>query len=292
MNPTNTGLLLGLGAALAWTGANLTIRPAAERMGSFGSLLLAQATGVIPIIGLAYLTEGSPGSLSGTDSWLLLGVAGLASCLAFGGLFNAFRLGSVSVVGPLISGWSVISVGVGFVFMGQTPSTWAIAGVVCVGLGNGVLARFSMEDGTSRKGVSSIAILAALISALGFGIMIPAMNVVAKETGQLWAIPAVWGVQWLIGIPILLVLGQMGTAPKNAGDWKAALVPGLFEAAGFASLAVGLGLAPLAVVAPTSSLSTGFTVLAGFFLLGERLPKAAAIGAGVVAIGVVLVGIN
>ncbi len=297
MTDSTIGLLLGLGAAVAWTGANLTIRAAADRLGSFGSLLAAQITGVIPILLLAVALEGAPGSLPSISIWALLCVAGLAACLAFGGLFTSFRLGSVSVVGPLVSAWSVVSVGVGYAFMDQVPSLLALIGVVCVGAGNAMLARFSIDgesDGTDtpRVGVPRVAIVAACLSALGFGVMIPTMNVIAEDMGKLWTIPAVWTVQWIFLLPLLRLLGQTVAFPRTLNDLKVALVPGLFEAAGFTALTIGLGFASMAVVAPTSSLSTGFTVLAGFFLLGERLHPASAVGAAVVAVGVVLVGLN
>jgi drug/metabolite transporter (DMT)-like permease len=296
MNPTTIGLLLGLGAAVAWTGANLTIRAAADRLGSFGSLLAAQITGVGPIILLAVFLEGAPGGLPTLNACMLLAVAGLAACLAFGGLFNAFRLGSVSVVGPLISAWSVVSVGVSYFFMGQIPSAMALMGVGCVGIGNAILARFSMGDTSERESarvvVPRIAIIAACVSAVGFGVMMPAMNVVAKDMGQLWTIPTVWAVQWVFLLPLLRILGQRVKFPRSLNDWRIAVVPGLFEAAGFASLTIGLGFAPMAVVAPTSSLSTGLTVVAGFCFLHERLHPASVFGAAIVAIGVVMVGIS
>lgn len=67
--------------------------------------------------------------------------------------------------------------------------------------------------------------------------------------------------------------------------------PGLLEVGGFIAVTIGVQVAPLAVVAPSSSLSTALTVLWSFLLLGERLPRRGRLAALAASVGVVLVNL-
>ncbi len=60
---------------------------------------------------------------------------------------------------------------------------------------------------------------------------------------------------------------------------------------GFVALSLGLGLAPIGVVSPVASLSTGLSVLWGVVFLREQLHRRALAGAILASVGVIAVGL-
>lgn len=282
------GTLLGLLAAILWSFANVAIQGSARRFGSFGALLWAQIIGGALVAGVALAVDGRP-ELPNVRGFWALGTAGGAACMAYVGLFESLRRGQLAVVAPIITVWAAISVATAVVIFDETLSAWALVGVALVVLGNAVLGRFGTSDETG--GTDATAVGWALISAVGFGVMVPAIDVVGAEIGRLWTVPAVWAVELTLAVPVLAWLKQLGPAPKSAGDWLIASRVAIFEAGGFVSLSLALHLAPISIVTPCASLSTAGSVVLGVVLLRERLPPLALAGAVAASLGVLLVNL-
>ncbi|MEL6178899.1 MAG: hypothetical protein AAFS10_08090, partial [Myxococcota bacterium] len=144
------------------------------------------------------------------------------------------------------------------------------------------------------------AIAWAVAAAVGFGVMVPAVDVVGEACGRLWAIPMVWLVEWSwVGMVWVLyrttgMASGLFTSARWVRDIEGARLigrVGLLEVVGFITLSIGIGVAPVAVVAPVASLSTGLSVVWGVWGRGERLSLAAMGGAALVSLGVVLVSV-
>ncbi len=291
------GVLLGLCAACCWTLANAAIQPATKRCGEVGALLQVQAAGGVAVVLAACLMEGMPGELDGRGA-AALACAGASALAAYLGLFGALGRGSLSSAVPLISSWSVVSAGVGVVVLDDTISALQLLGVGCAVAGNVLLAKSqqasdSKEDSESSKG-RMVTMALALMAAFGFGLMVPATDVLGEQVGRLWAIPMVWSVEIFLGLLAWPVLRQWLPAPRlvrNVGDVWVVSRAGVLEVAGFVAISVGVGLAPVALVAPAASLSTGLTVLWGVAVLRERLRPLGVLGAMLASVGVVLVSI-
>ena len=283
---TFAGSLLALASAVLWAAANVSIQGSARRFGSFGALLWTQLLGGTAVACAALVVEGMPGSLSAKGAAALL-VAGVAAVVAYSGLFEALRRGQVAVVSPVISAWTIISVLIAALVFDEQVGGFVAAGVALVVLGNGALARSTAADrGGETPGA---AMIAAVVSALGFGVMVPAFTILGAEVGRLWTIPAVWSVELLIGVPILLRFGLIDRRPRSAHDWLVASRVAVFEAGGFVAISLALGLAPIAVVSPLSSLSTAGSVALGLLVLRERVGPGALFGAALASVGVILV---
>ncbi len=292
-----SGVLWGLLSAITWATANFSIKPAAHRFGDISALVCAQLAGGLLVIPAAALIEGAPGQLPG-HHLPLLPLGAMAALVAYVGLFRALRLGRLAVVAPIVSGWTVLSVLIGALWLSEdlTPSQWA--GVALVILGNGLLANAQREgdDGDLRAAVGW-----ALLSALGFGVMIPVVDQLGADIGALWAVPTLWGLELATGAALWLLLRALGldlaaafgpqSIPRDARGISLVGRVGVLEALGFVGLSVGISLAPIAIVAPVASLSTGLSVLLGLVLRRERLGAQALTGAILVSVGVVLTAI-
>lgn len=281
------GVALGLSSALSWSIANVSIQVSARRFGTFGALLWAQITGALLVLPVALLVHGVPDA-PGLRELTALVVAGVAACVAYGGLFVSLERGQVAVVTPVVCGWAVVSVLIGALVFDAPLGGWAMLGVGLVLAGNVTLAR---QSGGGEGATPPSALLAALASAIGFGVLVPTIDILGEAFGRLWAIPCVWGAELVIGVPLLLRLRWMGERPRTAADWGVAGRTGLFEVSGFITLTLALGMAPVTIVAPVASLSTAFSVLLGIFWLRERLTPGAILGAAIASVGVVLVNL-
>ena len=275
-----------LTSALSWSAANLAIQSASRRFGTWGALVWAQVVGGLIAIVAASVVHGVPASVERSTLLAIVG-AGVSAGLAYAGLFQSLRLGQVAVVTPIISAWAVVSV-VWAVVAGARLSLVGALGVTAVVIGNGVLARTGSGAGSRTP---AIAIAWAAGSALGFGCMVPLIDRIGDALGRLWAIPAVWTVELAVLLPILLRWGLLGPRPTGAADWIVAIRTGVFEVGGFIALTFALGLAPLTVVSPISSLSTAGSVILGIVVLRERMRPITVLGAALACLGVVLVNL-
>ena len=83
----------------------------------------------------------------------------------------------------------------------------------------------------------------AVLSALGFGALVPAVDVAGAGVGRLWALPAVWGADLLIALPFLVGLRLVKARPRGGADWIRAGRVAFFEGSGFVCMSFALGLA-------------------------------------------------
>jgi drug/metabolite transporter, DME family len=285
-----TGTLFGLASALAWSFANLAIQAAARRLGPYAALFGAQLVGGAIALGAAVALEPAPMPPAPADLGYLA-LAAAAACLAYAGLFEALERGAAAVVAPIVSAWAAVTVGIEVLLLDRALSPIAMTGVLLVCAGNVVLARFGTRSAAGRTATPGRALVAAAISAVGFGVMVPATQRAAAWSGPIGAVPLVWGLQWVFGFALARRAGMRLSALRTNGALRLVALPGALEAIGFLALTLGMQRAPISTVAPASSLSTGLTVIWGIVLLGERLAPPAILGALIASAGVVLVNL-
>ena len=282
--------------------ANASIGPASRRFGALGTIIWAQVAGALLVVPAALILEGVP-SLPSAADFAAVSMAAFGAGIGYIGLFEALRTGQIAVVTPITSVWCVLAVGFGVVFYDDPLTLTRAIGVGFVALGNATLAWSSARShqpsptveatpdaiptGTSRR-----AMALALLSALGFGILIPAADVAGAGVGRLWAVPMIWAVELAVGVPFLMLIGRLDPRPpSNVSEWLSVSRVGVFEGSGFVCVSLGLGVAPVSVVSPAASLATAFSVLYGVIVLHERLGPFGIGGAVVASAGVVLVSL-
>jgi uncharacterized membrane protein len=280
------GTAWGLGSAVSWACANMAIQGASRRLGSWSALVWAELIGGALAAIAALAIEGPPRIPGGATLLVLLGAA-LASAVAYGGLFEALARGQLAVVSPIISAWSAVSVAIVAV-RGERPGLLAAFGIALVVAGNITVARATRKDGghTPRA-----ALVAAVLAALGFGVMVPLLDIAGREVGRLWTVPFAWGLQLVVVVPWLALRGTL-QRPRTRGDLGALATAALFEVGGFLALSLGLAQAAVSVVSPISSLSTMGSVALGVLVLREKVARTALAGAFAASLGILLVNLR
>ena len=132
--------------------------------------------------------------------------------------------------------------------------------------------------------------LAAVGAAVGFGVLIPAIDRLAPVAGRLGAIPIVFFLDLVLGIPLALGV-RVDLRPPPRAAWGAVAAAGLFETVGFVWISLGGAHAPVAIVSPLAGLASAFTVLFAWLVLRERPPRLVLAGAAVACAGVVILAL-
>lgn len=287
------GIVMGLLASASWAGANVFVQRASRRVGPFRALVWAQLVGIAGALPLALLLDVRRHAPDrGTALWAV--VAALAAVLAYPCLFYATERGRLSVVVPIMSGWSVVAAGLSLGLLGERLRPAHAVGASLVVLGALMVSRYAEEDRPRpgapppASGKAQGGLWAALGGALGFGVLIPAIDRLAPATGSLGAIPVVFAMNLLLGVPLARWWGIELSRPRGRA-WLPVLGAGLFETIGFMWISLGIARAPVSVVSPLAGLASTFTVLFAWLVLGERpclkvLLGAALAGAGVITL--------
>jgi drug/metabolite transporter (DMT)-like permease len=280
-------VLLALGASVSWAAANVAIQNSGRAVGPFRALLWAQVTSgsVLAIAAIVTDHPSAPFSFS-VATWML--VAGLAALLAYVSLFFAFERGRLSITVPVMSSWSAIAAFVGIAMFGERPSSRQLigAGLVFLGVVLVAIAEARASRSTLEGNRAKMALIASIGAALGFGLLVPAIDRLTPAFGALGAVPVAYGCEIALGLPLAFALSVDLTPPpvRRAGS---VLLAGAAETIGFALLSLATLRAPVAIVSPLASLSASFTVLYAWIVLRERPAPLVAIGAALACLGVV-----
>jgi drug/metabolite transporter (DMT)-like permease len=194
----------------------------------------------------------------------------------------------LSIAIPLVSSWSVIATLFAGVVLHEQPSQTQLAGGALV-IAGVLLVSIASGRAAATPGVSARrAVLAGLGSAVGFGVMVPAMNAgVAPRLGAFAATALIYGLGVALGLPIALAL-RLPLRPPPRRVWPLLLVTGAFETLGFVAVTAAHRFAPNAVVTPVSSLASALTVLYAWVALRERPHPLAGAGALLASLGIVV----
>ena len=226
-------VLLGVLAASCWSVTDLLARMLAGQIGAFRMAALAMIAGAL-LLGLYVIPQGTiwqaPGELT---SALLLG---LAYGLGIGGLFKAFSLGPISLVGPLTSGYPVLTV-LWNVFNGLEPTLlqWSCVGATL--LGAVIVARSGTEDGginAVEPGKMPTLLLFAGLSVLGYASAIVLGQQAAVAVGEVEA-------AWLSRATALLsILPFLLSEPRHASLgprlWTGIVAIGILDVLGLIAI--------------------------------------------------------
>jgi drug/metabolite transporter (DMT)-like permease len=194
-----------------------------------------------------------------------------------------------------MSSWAVISSAIAVLGFGERLRPTQLVGAALVVAGVLLISRHAQSTpgpgaASSPTGPGRHWLLAALGAAVGFGVLIPAMDRMAPATGRLGSVCVVYAADIVLGLPIALGL-RVSLRPPPLSAWGAVALAGLFETAGFVCIALGAMVAPLAVVSPLASLASAITVVYAWLALRERPSRPAALGAALAAAGVLVLAI-
>jgi drug/metabolite transporter (DMT)-like permease len=292
----STAVLLALGASVCWALANVAVSRSAKRVGAVRGLLWAEVAGGALALVVGTAVDQRAGAFSIATLGLLAG-AGVAALVAYLSMFYALEHGRLSIAVPMMSGWAVISAAISVLLLREPvrPSQLAgaalvIAGVALVGShahrSAGAAARAAAAAGGGPAAVPRW-VWASLATAVGFGVLMPFIGRIARVTGSVGSVAAVFGADLLLGLPLAAWFRVDLRLPPRSAVIPVALA-GLFEAAGFVCIALASARATLAVVSPLASLASALTVLYAWVVLRERPHRVALAGAVLACAGVIV----
>lgn len=282
------GTVLALAAALSYGFSHFLGGLASRRAALAPIAVLSQLAGLIAVVIVAPLLGGVFLSVSGLG-WGALSGVGTGLGVVF--LYRGFAVGNMSVVSPLSEVAAVaLPVLVGLL-LGERPTTLALTGVVVavpaiVLVSRGADTRDSrqsrLESGQALSGA-----LAGILAGAGFALQFIGLAQVPHDTG-LW--PLVSG--RVASVAILAVWAAFLTkrAPRLSRDGLGlATVAGAIGTTGSLLYMLAARQQLLSLAAALASLYPIIPVLAGRFVLKERISYTQIAGLGCTAVAITLI---
>lgn len=227
-------VLLGLFAAFCWSLHDLVARSYAARIGPFRMAAFVMVSGAV-LLTAYVLYRGTIWEAPGHG--LMLGLfLGLAYGFGVGGLFKAFSLGPISLVGPLTAGYPVLAVLWG-VWNGLEPTALQWGALAATLLGAIIVARAGPADG----GINAVApgklptlFVFAGLSALGYSASIVLGQHAAVAMGEFEATWLSRATALLTILPFLL--GETKPQPLSGRHWAGIFVMGGLDVLGLVAV--------------------------------------------------------
>ena len=274
----SAGFLYGLGAAIAFALADPGAAFLSRRMGALAATLLVAIAG-LPLVALGTLVYNEPlaTSVSSTVVGLLLGVG---AAISYVGLYYAFAVGPLSVVGPITAMFGTVTVLFAVLFLGERLTIAETAAVIIAATGS-VLAAIEIKASGRIKfiGLGPLAAMGAVL--LGSAITVMMQHPIRADG---W-VPTVIAVR--IGVAITACVALFAVAkfwpgmggldtPTNGARLPKRFVAliaaiGCFDAIAFSSYAIGLSTAPVWLVGLVAATSPIVLLFGGLVILHERL---------------------
>lgn len=298
----NSGVLLGLAAALGWGTADFMARFASRRVGAYRTLHYMQLFGFIMLtVCLAATGHWSRYFPSvGRDAWAWVVLAGLLNTFSGLALYRSFEVGVLALVAPIAASYPVLTVMLSLE-SGERLTPPHAAGVVAAILGVILAAvTFSSSPESNSESASSSAhhrkhllrgVPWALAAAVGFGLLFWVLGF--RVMPVFGGFASVWIIRLTtLGTLTILVLPlrQPATIPKGSTLWLIIGI-GVMDTAAFIANNLALKHAEVAIASVLSSLYGAVTVLLAAVFLREKLEKTQWAGVALIFLGIALVSL-
>ena len=223
-------VLFGVFAALCWSVHDLIARSLAARIGAFRMAALVMVSGGI-LLSFYVVYLGTIWNATGEQ--LMSGfVLGLAYGFGVGGLFKAFSLGPVSLVGPITAGYPVLAVLWGVVNgLDPTPLQWGCVAATLIGAV--IVARSGTEDGginAVEPGKMPTLLLFAAMAVLGYSSSIVLGQHAAVTVGESEATWLSRATALVTILPFMISEGKH--APLTRAHWTGIFIMGGLDVLG------------------------------------------------------------
>ncbi len=274
------GVLLGVGASVAWGTGDVAGGLAARRAGGMLVTGGAQVVGLLLLlIAVLVLQPAAPAA----DTIVLGAIGGVAGGLGLAALYRALALGAMGLVSAVSGvGAVLIPLSVGVVLWGTTVHPLQLVGVGCA------LAAVAAASGATIQGVSRNAVGLAIASAIGFGLWFVFLDR-AAEHDQLWALVASRGsASLVVGGAALLRADKSGLRPVL----PLIGIAGLMDVAANGMVVLSFATIPVGISAALSGTYPLTTMLLARVLLHEALPRLALVAIALAVAGIVFISLG
>lgn len=271
------GVLLALLAAASFGASDVTGAVAARRVSALTVTLAIQAVGLVALLPVVLLVEGTPSP----GAWLYGGLAGAAGTTGLVVYLRAMAAGPIGVVSPVAAlVGAAVPVGWGVAIAGDQVGLQGTVGIVLGLLAVGAVA---YVPGGSTQGATSATLVGALLSGAAFGLFFVALDATPAGSG-LWPLLSAR----LVAVTIMLaavISRRRALLPHGAGGLI--VISGVADVAGNALFLLATRVGLLSLVGLLASLYPVVALLVARWWLQERLTglQAAGVGAAMAATG-------
>jgi drug/metabolite transporter (DMT)-like permease len=283
-------VLLGIAAAFCWSLHDLVARSYAARIGAFRMAALVMIAGGL-LLSLYIFYDGGifKASWRGIGEGLLLG---LAYGFGVGGLFKAFSLGPISLVGPVTAGYPVLVVLWG-VANGLEPTALQWTAVAVTLIGAVIVARSGTADGginAVEPGKMPTLLLFCIMAMLGYSSSIVLGQNAAVTVGEIEA-------TWLSRVTALVtiapfMLGEKKPLPLTQRHWAGIFAMGGLDVLGVIAVNASGHLPGKEFAAVGISAYGAVAVILAMIFLHEKVSRGQWFGIMLIVSGVAAVSIS
>lgn len=288
-----TGVVASLAAAGFKSGKSLANKVAVDRTDEYVSSAGYRTVTCLAFVAFLAVTGGLYLPVNDTY-WLALAANTVLFTVHTLLLARAYKHTDVSVVAPLLALTPVATVVPAWLLLGETPTLVGLVGILLCSLGAYALnlADASVEDPLAPfrslladRGARYVLVDLAVIAA------IPAID----KIGLQHSTPLLWVASIHIGTSVALFAFMVYWNPEwrqtAAGNVGILVGVGLLNAVVWAAQAYAYSLIQVAYVQAIKQVSLVFTVLGGSVLLGEARLRSRLLGAFLILVGAILVGL-
>jgi len=279
----------GLLAALGWGSADFFGAVVARRIGSLWTVIISQTFTALAATGIVVVTGDSVRPVATVLGALVLNA--IFSATAYMSHYRALELGPVAVVSPVGATYALVGVVLAIVFLGERPSLLALTGGVITVAG---VMLTSTDVRKLRAGTHGMppGLPWAVASAIGFGVGGFFLAYLSRHLG--WVV-GMWASRCaqLAGFAVVGVSQRRSLAarPPARTGIGAAIGVGAADLVGVIAFSIGTHMGLVSIVLVASAVFPLIAVGLSVAYLGERPVPNQYMGVGLVAAGLILLGL-
>jgi len=282
------GIALGLAAALSWGLADYVAARAVRMTGTVRVVVGFHVLATVLLAALVLATGALDGvGLDDLPLFVILGVLGWGSYVAF---YAALRIGPISIVSPIVSGYAAVTVLLAVVVLGERLSTVELAAIV-VSLAGVVLVSIDVRAVGHPGRARALGVVLAMATMAVIGAFVFGVSYRTDELG--WLAP----IFLARGFTLVFLLGHARfTRSLGARDQRPVVLGviaalAVLDTVGYVCFNIGTTHEQTAIVAAATAPYALVPVAMGVALLHERPARSQWAGIALVLVGLVVLGL-
>ena len=272
-------LALGMCAALAWGVHDICVRYVSQQGGVLPALSVVILSGLVLMLPVMIWIGGWDQMTPLAYQFSVIsGAFYLIGCV---GLYNAFSIGPVRLVAPIIGAYPILSIAWAALQGQSVPADqWlAVAAVI-----TGVAIVSTISDSDDSNGTQKTAIGWAVMAAVGFALTF-AFGHIATQAGAEMPVVLITRLATATGVVLLLIASKERKLPDRRA-WPLLVLMGLLDAFALGIVIAAGGLDRPEFAAVAASTFGMITIILAWSFLKERMTRPKWIGVAITFCGI------
>jgi len=295
LSPILIAILFGLGAMIGWGSADFFAKKATEKVGYAISMFYMQTFGLIPLALIIILSPTIQIERISPSILVQISVFALVYIIAYLFLYLVFEKGKLSIVSPIGSTWSALSVFISVFIFKEPLNSWILIWLFVIIAGILIL---STDIQALRKDIKNIknlkaGVVFALLEAIIMGIYFPVYNHFLESLSlNTFYLLFIFRIFTTIFAFIYVKIKKISITKIDKQTLMLLLLIGFLDIFAYTSLTFGLALTPYtSIVTVLSATFTIPTIIFAKIFLKEKITKEQLVGIALIVAGIVfLVG--